>query len=166
MEAAACWGNALGLCPTRSAENARTDLETDFLRSPAIAELQPGSRCMRTRSPTRISSCWTAQREFSRAATRPLKGPPARRGSRPSSPNSKRPGARKSSLQGAGPQHADQRLQLSAALDFIREGDELLWSPGSRSRPLGRRLAARRRARQKAARIYIGNLGRMRGRCC
>jgi DNA invertase Pin-like site-specific DNA recombinase len=59
---------------------------------------------------------------------------------------------------------ADQRLQLAAALDFIREGDELRVTRLDRlARSIADLLRIVERVKGKGASIYIGNLGRING---
>src|SRR5215469_12236766 len=59
---------------------------------------------------------------------------------------------------------ADQRLQLDAALDLIREGDELMVTKLDRlARSVADLLHIVERVKSKGASIYIGNLGRING---
>lgn len=59
---------------------------------------------------------------------------------------------------------ADQRLQLEAALDFIREGDELMVTKLDRlARSVADLLRIVERVKSKGAALYIGGLGRING---
>jgi DNA invertase Pin-like site-specific DNA recombinase len=59
---------------------------------------------------------------------------------------------------------ADRRPQLEAALDFIREGDELMATKIDRlARSVADLLSIVDRVKSKGASLYIGNLGRING---
>ena len=59
---------------------------------------------------------------------------------------------------------ADNRPQLEAAIDFIREGDELLVTRLDRlARSVADLLRIVERVKHKGASLYIGNLGRING---